>query len=366
MIGALGKVLPWMRPPATVPSMDGALRPNRALDEAALLAECPAPDNLVWQDDHLLFTSGKRVLLLDSLHHEGAEPEEILQFDSAITALAAAEDGSLAVGLGASGIAIVGGAHDGRTIAGLGNRKLIAPTALCFADPDTLFVAVGSDIHGAEDWRRDLLEHRAAGAVWRVPLERGDPVCLAAHLAFPNGLLLRDGGRIAVSEAWRHRLLDFPTQERGAPRVLLDDLPGYPGRLSPAPDGGAWLSVFAPRSQLVEFVLREDRYRHWMMQTIEPAHWIAPSLRAGLSYKEPMQGGAVKTLGIFKPWAPSRSYGLAVKLDGDFIPTTSLHSRADGKRHGVTSCLETRGELIVACKGDNALVSVDLAQEREV
>ena len=184
------------------------------------------------------------------------------------------------------------------------------------------------------------------------------------HIAGPNGLLLHDG-RIAVSEAWRHRLLDFPTRERGAPRVLLDDLPGYPGRLSSAPDGGAWLAVFAPRTQLVEFVLREDRYRHWMMQTIEPAHWIAPTLRAGRSYKEPMQGGAVKTLGIFKPWAPSRSYGLAVRLDGDFIPTTSLHSRADGKRHGVTSCLEIRGELIAACKGDDALVSADLAREQE-
>jgi hypothetical protein len=346
MIGDLAKLLPWTRPAATVPSMDGALRPNRALDDAALLAEVPAPDNLVWQDDHLLFTSGKRVLLLDSLHHEGAEPEQILHFESEITALAAAEDGSLAVGLG--------------------GKMLIAPTALCFSDPDTLYVCVGSDLHPAAAWPRDLLERRTAGSVWRVPLDGGEPTCLASHLAFPNGLLLREGGRIAVSEAWRHRLLDFPTRKRGAPRVLLDDLPGYPGRLSPAADGGAWLSVFAPRSQLVEFVLREDRYRHWMMQSIEPAHWIGPTLRAGLSYKEPMQGGAVKTLGIFKPWAPSRSYGLAVKLDRDFIPTTSLHSRADGKRHGVTSCLENRGELIVACRGDNALVSAELAREGEV
>lgn len=364
MIGGLAQLLPWMRPAATVPSMDGALRPNQELDSAALLAECAGPDNLVWQDDHLLFTSGKRVLLLDSLHQEGAEPEEILHFDSAITALAAAEDGSLAVALGAAGIVIVGGTHDGKAITALGGKKLIAPTALGFSDPGTLFLCVGSDLHAAADWQRDLLERRTAGSVWRVPLDGGDPVCLAANLGWPNGLLLHDG-RIAVSEAWRHRLLDFPTRERGAPRVLLDDLPGYPGRLSPAPDGGAWLAVFAPRSQLVEFVLREHRYRRWMMETIEPAHWIAPSLRAGLSYKEPMQGGAVKTLGIFKPWSPSRSYGLAVRLDGDFTPTTSLHSRADGKRHGVTSCLEIRGELIVACKGDNVLVSADLAQERD-
>jgi len=364
MIAGLAQRLLGMRPAATVPSMDGALRPNRALDEAATLAECAAPDNLVWQDDHLLFTSGKRVLLLDSLHLEG-EPEQILHFDGEITALAAAEDGSLAVGLGPSGIVMVGGAHDGRTITALGGRKLIAPTALGFSDPDTLFVCLGSDLHPAADWQRDLLERRATGSVWRVPLDGGAPACLAVQLAWPNGLLLHDG-RIAVSEAWRHRLLDFPSRQRGAPRVLLDDLPGYPGRLSPAPDGGAWLSVFAPRTQLVEFVLREDRYRHWMMQTIEPAHWIAPSLRAGLSYKEPMQGGAVKTLGIFKPWAPSRSYGLAVRLDRDFIPTASLHSRADGRRHGVTSCLESKGELIVACKGDDVLVSAELAQEREI
>ncbi|MDQ7249737.1 hypothetical protein [Dongia sedimenti] len=364
MIGGLARLLPWMRPAATVPSMDGALRPNRELDDAVLLAECAGPDNLVWQDDHVLFSSGKRVLLLDSLHQEGAEPEEILHFDSAITALAAAEDGSLAVALGAAGIVIVGGTHDGRAITTLGGKKLIAPTALGFADPDTLFVCVGSDLHGAADWQRDLLERRSAGSVWRVPLAGGEPVCLAAHLGWPNGLLLHDG-RVAVSEAWRHRLLDFPARERGAPGVLLDDLPGYPGRLSHAPDGGAWLAVFAPRTQLVEFVLREDRYRRWMMQTIEPAHWIAPTLRAGRSYKEPMQGGAVKTLGIFKPWAPSRSYGLAVRLDRDFIPTTSLHSRADGKRHGVTSCLEIRGELIAACKGDDALVMADLAREPE-
>ena len=365
MIGGLAQLLPWLRPAATVPSMDGALRPNQELDRAVLLTECAGPDNLVWQDDHLLFTSGKRVLLLDSLHQEGLEPEEILHFDSEITALAAGEDGSLAVGLGAAGIALVGGAYDGRIITALGGKKIVSPTALTFADPDTLFVCLGSDAHAAPDWQRDLLERRHAGSLWRVPLNGGPPSCLATHLGFPNGLLLHDKGRIAVAEAWRHRLLDFPTGERGAPRVLLDDLPGYPGRLSPAPDGGAWLSVFAPRSQLVEFVLREDRYRHWMMETIEPAHWIAPTLRAGISYKEPMQGGAVKTLGIFKPWAPSRSYGLAVRLDGDFTPSASLHSRADGKRHGVTSCLEIRGELIVACKGDNVLVSADLAQERD-
>ena len=151
MIGGLAQLLPWMRPAATVPSMDGALRPNQELDDAVLLAECAGPDNLVWQDDHVLFSSGKQVLLLDSLHQEGAEPEEILHFDSAITALAAAEDGSLAVALGAAGIVIVGGTHDGKSVTALGGKRLIAPTALGFADPDTLFVCIGSDLHAGAD-----------------------------------------------------------------------------------------------------------------------------------------------------------------------------------------------------------------------
>lgn len=293
-----------------MPSMNGALRPNQKLDHALLLAECPAPDNLLWQDDHLLFTSGKRVLLLDNLHQEEAEPEEILHFDGEITALAAAEDGSLAVALGAAGIVLVGGTYDGTTIASLGGKRLIAPTALGFAGVDTLFVCVGSDVHPVADWQHDLREQRMTGSVWRLSLNGGTAVCLAADLAFPSGLVLHDG-RIAVSEAWRNRLLDFPTLDRAAPRVLLDDLPGYPGRLSPAPGGGVWLAVFAPRM----------------------------------------------------PWAPSRAFGLAVRLDRDFVATKSLHCHADGRRQGVASCLEIRDELIVACKAGNVLVSADLAEE---
>jgi len=292
-----------------MPSINGALRPNQKLDRALLLAECPAPDNLLWQDDHLLFTSGKRVLLLDNLHQEESEPEEILHFDSEITALAAAEDGSLAVALGAAGIVIVGGAYDGTTIASLGGTPLLAPTALGFAGVDTLFVCVGSALHPVADWQRDLREQRMTGSVWRVSLNGGTAACLASGLAFPSGLVLHDG-RIAVSEAWRNRLLDFPTLERAAPRVLLDELPGYPGRLSPAPGGGAWLAVFAPRT---------------------------PSL--------------------------ARAFGLAVRLDRDFVATSSLHCHADARRQGVASCLEIRGELIVACRTGNVLVSADLAEE---
>ena len=73
----------------------------------------------------------------------------------------------------------------------------------------------------------------------------------------------------------------------------FDDLPGYPSRLTArSRKRDIWLAVFAPRAQLIEFVLREDEYRGRMMEEIEPEYWIAPSLIIRARFLEPVQGGA--------------------------------------------------------------------------
>jgi hypothetical protein len=63
-------------------------------------------------------------------------------------------------------------------------------------------------------------------------------------------------------------------------------------------------------------------------------------------------------MGILKPWAPARSYGLVIRLDAAWEPVKSLHSRADGDRHGVTSCLEQTEELLISSKGGDVILSV--------
>jgi hypothetical protein len=137
----------------------------------------------------------------------------------------------------------------------------------------------------------------------------------------------------------------------------LADLPGYPGRIAAA-EGGYWLALFAPRSQLVELVLREPRYRRRMLAEVPQPYWIAPRLRSGRSFYEPLQGGGVKHLGILKPWAPAMSAGLCVRLDVGFQPTASLHSRADGHTHGITGVVE-RGETVyAAARGDGVVVAL--------
>ena len=325
---------------ATVPPMDGALRPNTLLEQAAVVARIAAPDNLVFYRGQVLFSSGPMIHTLDPA--TGATTEW-RRCAGEVTAMAVAE-GTLAIGL-SDGSLILSGATD-RTVKTLG----ACITAIAPASADRLIVCIGSARNPAAEWKRDLLQGGATGSVWALSVADGSLQKLADGLSWPAGAAMA-GDRVVVVEAWKHRLTPLGT----AP--LITDLPGYPARLSPAP-GGWWLAVFAPRNQLIELVLREDDYRTRMMREVDPAHWIAPSLSPAADFNEPMQGGAIRTHGIIKPWAPTRSYGLLVRLDADFRPIASCHSRADGRFHGVTSALHFGDRVLVASKGGHAILSL--------
>ncbi len=181
---------------------------------------------------------------------------------------------------------------------------------------------------------------------------------LASGLGYAFGACA-DGTDILVSESWRHRLVAVAPD--GSKRVVLAHLPVYPSRLSPAQGGGYWLTAFIARTQLVEFVLREPAYRRRMMAEIDPAFWVVPRLRSGQSFKEPMQGAHLKTMGVIKPWAPPRSYGLVIRLDANGTPIYSLHSRVDGQNHGIVAAVEANGDLIMIAKGPGRVLRLSLA-----
>lgn len=346
----------------TVPAMDGAFRPNQALDQASAIA-LPQPDNLVLQGSACLCSSGHAVLAID-LDHPGSPPVPRHHLGGPITAMAGSPDGTLAIALETGGITVVSGKHTGRMVDRLGSVALTCVTALHCLDADWLLVCVGSSVNPASHWKKDLLDSRASGSVWRVDLASGDTVCIADRLAFPYGLLPHSDGRdLLVSESWRHRVIRLELGKPSAPRIALDDLPGYPARLCADGRDGAWLAIFAPRNQLVEFVLREPAYRERMMGSIRPEHWIAPALRSRDSFLEPLQGGAVRQMGMLKPWAPTRSYGLVVALGGDVQPKASLHSRADGRRHGVTSCVLAGNRLVAASRGGDEILFCEVEQQ---
>ena len=98
-----------------------------------------------------------------------------------------------------------------------------------------------------------------------------------------------------------------------------------------------------------------------MLKEIDPRYWIAPALTSGNTYLEPMQGAHLKTMGVVKPWAPPRSYGLVIRLTEQGLVRYSLHSRFDGKHHGVVAAVECGGDLFVLVKGCRKVLRLSIA-----
>lgn len=326
----------------TIPPMDGALRPNTRLDDAGLVATASAPDSLAHDGTSVIYAGGNALYRL-------GHTDPLKTYAAPITALAAKPDGTLGVGLD-SGVVLL----DGKEIPGF-----TCPTALAFAGDD-LLVCNGSAAVKPSNWVTDLMQANSAGSVWRVNAATGARQKLADGLAFPFGIV-STGDAVVVSESWRHRLLRIP-MTGGKPQPVLSRLPAYPGRLTPISDGYL-LALFAPLNRLVEFVLQERDYRQDMMRDIDSAHWIAPSLSASQSFLEPLQNGGVRSMGVHKPWSPTRSYGLLVRLDSTFRPVESFHSRANGHRHGIMSAVEADGRILAASKGGNAILGLSATRE---
>jgi hypothetical protein len=337
-----------------LPMMDGALKPNRRLDDAVPIGE-PLPgcdDVLALDDASVLVSAGSKVLRLSG--PALAERAVWCECQGTVGALAAARDGTVYAAIAGAGVVRI---EQGRVAARLeqvDGQPLRCVTALAVLPDGRLAIAEGSSIHLPDDWTRDLLERRAHGRVVVAAPDLASASTLASGLAWPAGLLVR-GTALWISEAWRHRVESLPLTGGTATNVLRN-LPGYPARLSADPDGGAWLCLLAVRTQLLEFVLRERAYREQMLATIDPQHWIAPSLRATGHYLEPLQGGAIKKLGIVKPWAPPRSYGLVLRLSDKGEIVDSLHSRAAGTHHGITAGLRRDERLIAVSKGSGRLL----------
>ena len=330
----------------TIPPLDGAFRPNTRLDDAPAIAGLIEPDNLLVADGRLLASSGNAVYAIAG----GVEAKVLETFPSPIAALALSPSGELTVGLESGKLLI-----SGKEVSLPAGVSCI--TALAYAEDGTLWLANGSAEHAPSQWAVDLMKKGASGSLWKRDAAGGAFRKVAGDIAFPYGLhpIGRD---MLASESWRHQLIRLDGATGGRSTVLTH-LPGYPSRLSPSADGGAWLALFAPRNRLIEFVLQETHYRQDMIDQVPPAYWIAPALASNRSFLEPLQCGGIRTMGIHKPWSPSRSYGLVVKLDQKMQPQFSLHSRANGTRHGICSVAEKDGLLFIASRGGDCVLAVD-------
>jgi hypothetical protein len=341
----------------TVPSFDGALKPNQRLESAKVLLECESPEDLASDGAALYLADGTQLKRL-----EQGTATELRTFERPISALAVLPGGRLAVALGGTEVRIYASATASEPEAVFGKGALHAVNALAPGPDGTLIATDGSQTHGVADWAWDLMELGRTGRVLRLDPKSSAVRQLASGLGHAFGAVA-DGGDVLVSESWRHRLVRVAPD--GGRKIVLHHLPVYPSRLASAAGGGFWLTAFTARTQLVEFVLREPGYRRRMLAEIDPEHWVVPRLSSGHTFKEPLQGAHIKTMGVMKPWAPPRSYGLVIRLDVDGQPRYSLHSRADGVNHGVVAAVEFGGDLVMIAKGPGRVLKLSLADLAE-
>ena len=360
----------------TVPVFDGALKSNNLLEEAAVWAQLDAPEDLATDGQSVFVADGATVLRYDPADRS-ASATVVHRFDRPVTALACLPGGAnggsghggLAVALDGREVRIVGGPHDGRRWDAVAGKPLHAVNAISAGSDGRLVATDGSREHPAAHWKHDLMGLGRSGRLIELNPADGAARELASGLAHAFGACaVADvaggvaGGTVWVSESWRHRVMAFGAGQTA--RAVTDSLPGYPSRITPASaeqGGGYWLTCFTLRTQLVEFVLREPTFRKRMLREIEPQYWIAPALNSGNTFLEPMQGAQLKMMGIVKPWAPPRSYGLVIRLSPEGRVRYSLHSRFDGKHHGVVAAVECQGDLFVLAKGCGRILRLSVA-----
>ncbi|MCY4314057.1 MAG: hypothetical protein OXD44_10295 [Gammaproteobacteria bacterium] len=343
-----------------VPPLDGAMRPNNLLDESeVILGGIKCPDNAIVINDELWFSSKNQLFKLNV--DARSDPQLIEGFEADISCMAASPDKGIAIGL--EDARLLTGRTEGQALVDLVDHEALGcPSAMTFSSDGRLLVCQGSkNIENPADMTRDLMQHGRSGSVWTHDFATGERSCIARNLGYPYGIVaLSHSDEILVSECWQHRIIKLSLQGNRKPEAVFNDIPGYPARMIELSNSGLMLCLFAPRNRLIEFVLRAHEFRKQMIDTIDPAYWIAPTLKSTQNFLAPLQQGGVKVMGIHKPWAPSLSHGMMVRLDQSQSPVESYHSRANGQRHGITSCCQIGHRIFATSKGDDCIIELSM------
>ena len=344
-----------------IPVLDGGFSPNQRLETCERLGDFIAPDALAAGPDGRLYVSSVNTVF--ACHGDQFQSREVFTtVETTAGALAWSPDGMLLLAVADRGLVALD--RSGTVVARVAEAAgapIRCPTAVAAASDGTIFLTDGSSHNGPEQWLPDLMQNReGSGRLISLAPDLRDAKVIADELSWPAGIVVsHDEREVLVTEAWKH-CLSAVSRANGRVRVIVKNFAGYPWRLARAARGDYWACFFALRTQLTEFVLREQPFRERMMKTVPPSLWIGPTLGGQFDYREPTQIGRIKKLGIQKPWAPPRSYGLVARLAEGGDAVESLHSRVSGNVHGVTAAIEFGGRLLVVSKGHGKLMAAQL------
>lgn len=342
------------------PVLDGAFSSNRKLDRAQVLDnEITAPDDILPAPDGKFYVSSGETIRVFK-NEDFVEPRLFASLDAQVGGLGWSGDGHLLACVAGRGVCML--SEEGTVIKCLESvegEDLKCPTAITTSQDGTIFITNGSRHNPTDQWLQDLMANEeGSGRLVAWDTEINESRVVYKGLSWPAGAVVsHNQEEVWVTEAWAHKLCAV-NRASGELRYIIDNYAGYPWRITQGAYGDYWLAFFALRSQLIDFVLRERDYCDKMMAQVPPEYWVGPALSSKSHYLHPSQYGRIKTLGVQKPWAPARSYGLIARLDSEGVATESFHSRVGGKVHGMTS-VRCVGDRVIACsKGDDKILEL--------
>jgi hypothetical protein len=352
-------LLPWRRASVPAPVLDGPFSPNQKVDLATLLdGQLAGANDVAVHDGQIVVSQGTRIVRITG-RSPAAMRSVVYELPGKAGGLFSCRDGGLLVCVEGIGVFGLDGTRDGWSLTQVDGIPLGCATSVIEGADGRIFITDASQEHALADWEVDWARKGRTGRVIAVDPRERSAYTVADGLQFPYGIAQRPrDGALVVTESWRCGITLLRPSGRAwtKPESVASWLPGYPARIINRHAGGYWVSFLSVRNQLLDFVLREERFLRRMIGEVPRRHWVSPALAPSHEIEEAGQLGGIKLGGISTAWAPSRSYGLIARLDDDFEVVESLHSRSDGERHGITGLREEAGDLYFVSMGHGKLM----------
>ena len=187
----------------------------------------------------------------------------------------------------------------------------------------------------------DMLEARPHGALYAFDTSTGETSLLLDDMYFANGVALTpDETAVLIVETPRYRVrrLWLSGPQAGQADILIDDLPGFADGISADREGRLYVSIQAPRSDLLD-------------RTLHPRPWLKRSIA-----KLPQAW-----------WLRPQRYGLVVVYDGENgEPLGSLHDPDGQHVFSVANAVPQGDRLYLGSLTNDAIAVVDNPFVQEV
>lgn len=169
---------------------------------------------------------------------------------------------------------------------------------LDITDDGLIFFSEATVRYEMDEWPIDGLEARGNGRIISYDTKTGTTRTELRGLKFPNGICVAsDGQSILFAETFGCSIKRywFAGPKKGAVKVVMDNLPGYPDNINLASDGNYWLALVGMRSPSLDLAWKMPGFRRRMAKRVPVDEWLFPNINTGCVVKFNEQGKIVES-----------------------------------------------------------------------